>query len=165
MKVAVIMGSISDEKIGFDAVKKLKEFGVEYEVRVISAHRAHSILEKYCINFEKNDISVVIAIAGKAAHLPGVIASMTSCPVIGVPVKTDMMGGLDSLLSIVQMPTGVPVATVGVNAGVNAAIIAAQILALKDNKLKEKLEIHRINNVKSVNDMQLELEKKLEGEM
>lgn len=140
-KVAVLMGSKSDLSVVKPAVSILKNFGVEVEIRVISAHRTPEEAHEFAANAEKNGIEVIICAAGKAAHLGGVIAASTTLPVIGLPVKTDMMGGLDSLLSIVQMPSGIPVATVGVNGGENAGLLALQILAVKypeiSNKLKE----------------------------
>ncbi len=137
-KVAVIMGSTSDEGIMKKAINVLKKFGIDYEVNVLSAHRMPNKSADFAKNAAKNGFSVIIAGAGKAAHLPGVIASHTSLPVIGVPIKTSDLGGLDSLLSIVQMPSGVPVATVAINGSKNAALLAIQILSLKDSSLKKK---------------------------
>lgn len=134
MKVAVIMGSLSDVDQARKVFDKLDAFGVGYEKRVISAHRALDVLEDYVAEFESREIGVVIALAGKAAHLAGVIAGMVTLPVIGVPIKSSTMDGLDSLLSIVQMPSGIPVATVAINGGENAAILATQILAVADPK-------------------------------
>lgn len=139
MRVSIIMGSISDREIADKVVKKLKEFDVHYEVKVISAHRALDLLKNYVENAQEES-EVFIGIAGKAAHLAGVIAGITTRPVIGIPVKSSLMDGLDSLLSTVQMPSGVPVATVAVNGGENAAILAVQMLALKDQELKRKLD-------------------------
>lgn len=139
MRVSIIMGSISDREIADKVVKKLKEFDVHYEVKVISAHRALDLLKNYVENAQEES-EVFIGIAGKAAHLAGVIAGITTRPVIGIPVKSSLMDGLDSLLSTVQMPTGVPVATVAVNGGENAAILAVQMLALKDQELQRKLD-------------------------
>ena len=139
MKVALIMGSKSDLPVALKAMEMLDKFGVPYSARVISAHRALDMLTKYVNSFEKDAVKVVIALAGKAAHLPGVIAGMTTLPVIGVPIKGSAFLGMDSLLSIVQMPTGVPVATVAVDAADNAAIQACQILALNSPELKQKL--------------------------
>ncbi|MDO9492291.1 5-(carboxyamino)imidazole ribonucleotide mutase [Acetobacterium sp.] len=143
-KVAVIMGSDSD----FDIVKKcliaLEKFGIEYDVRVISAHRnPHKIFE-YATTAEERGIEVFIAAAGKAAHLPGVIAGITPLPVIGIPIQTSFQGGLDSLLSIVQMPSGVPVATVAVNGAENAGILAAQMLSIKYPEIREKMKAFKI---------------------
>lgn len=141
-KVAVILGSDSDiEKIE-SCVEVLREFGVPYEVDVISAHRSPQRARDFALNARKNGFGVIIAGAGGAAHLPGVLASMTILPVIGVPVS-GKLSGLDSLLSIVQMPPGVPVATVGVDAGRNAGLLAIQILAHSDEQLQRKLEKYR----------------------
>ena len=138
-KVGILMGSKSDFEVVKPAVNTLKKFGVETEVRVISAHRTPAEAHEFAANAKTNGIEVIICAAGKAAHLGGVIAAYTTLPVIGLPVKTDMMGGLDSLLSIVQMPAGIPVATVGVNAGENAGLLAVQILSIKYRELAAKL--------------------------
>jgi len=138
-KVAVIMGSDSD----FDVVKKcliiLEKFNVDFEAEVISAHRNPDKLFQYAKTASERGVEVIIGAAGKAAHLPGVIAGITTLPVIGIPIQTSFQGGLDSLLSIVQMPAGVPVATVAVNGAENAGILAVQILAGKYPELREKL--------------------------
>ena len=123
-KVGILMGSKSDFDVVKPAVSVLKKFGVETEVRVISAHRTPEEAHEFAATAKEKGIEVIICAAGKAAHLGGVIAAFTTLPVIGLPVKTDMMGGLDSLLSIVQMPAGIPVATVGVNGGENAGLLA-----------------------------------------
>lgn len=138
-KVALIMGSKSDLAVVKPAVTVLKSFGIEVEVHVISAHRTPDEAHDFAKNAKDSGIEVIICAAGKAAHLGGVIAAYTTLPVIGLPVKTDMMGGLDSLLSIVQMPSGIPVATVGVNGGENAGVLAAQILGIKYPDVAEKL--------------------------
>ncbi|MCD8382936.1 MAG: 5-(carboxyamino)imidazole ribonucleotide mutase [Clostridiales bacterium] len=138
-KVAVIMGSDSDLPVMQEAVDRLRSFGIPVEVRVISAHRTPRAAEEFASHAAENGFGVIIAGAGKAAHLGGVLAAYTTLPVIGVPIKTSMMGGLDSLLSMVQMPSGIPVATVGVNAGANAGILAAQLLAVGDEALTAKL--------------------------
>jgi 5-(carboxyamino)imidazole ribonucleotide mutase len=143
-KVAVVMGSNSDEIVMKKALDVLKEFGVDYEVSVISAHRMPEKTREFAKNAKDNGIEVIIAGAGKAAHLPGVIASYTSVPVIGVPVKSSGLGGLDSLFSIVQMPRGVPVACMSLDGAENAAIMAIQILALKYSDLKEKLKEYKV---------------------
>ena len=142
-KVAVLMGSKSDFQVVKPAVKVLKDFGVEAEVRVISAHRTPGEAHDFAANAKDNGIEVIICAAGKAAHLGGVIAAYNTLPVIGLPVKTDMMGGLDSLLSIVQMPSGIPVATVGVNGGENAGLLALQILGVKYPEIAEKLAAYK----------------------
>ena len=139
MKVGILMGSKSDFDVVKPAVTTLKKFGVEAEVRVISAHRTPLEAHEFASSAKEKGIEVLICAAGKAAHLGGVIAAYTTLPVIGLPVKTDMMGGLDSLLSIVQMPAGIPVATVGVNAGENAGLLALQILGVKYPEIAEKL--------------------------
>jgi len=141
--VAVIMGSSSDEIVMKGAEDILSEFGIAFEKVISSAHRAPEKTSNFAKDLKKRGFEVVIAGAGKAAHLPGVVASYTTIPVIGVPVKTDDLGGLDSLLSIVQMPTGVPVATVAINGAKNAAILAVQILALKYEDLNKKLELFK----------------------
>lgn len=138
-KVAVIMGSDSDLPVVSGALKNLKKFDIPYEVRVISAHRTPYEAEKFAASAIDNGFGVIIAAAGKAAHLGGVLAAYTTLPVIGLPIKSSTMDGLDSLLSIVQMPAGVPVATVAINGADNAAILAAQILALSDDSLAKKL--------------------------
>ena len=139
MKVGILMGSKSDFDVVKPAVNVLKKFGVETEVRVISAHRTPEEAHEYAASAKKNGIEVLICAAGKAAHLGGVIAAFTTLPVIGLPVKTDMMGGLDSLLSIVQMPAGIPVATVGVNGGENAGLLALQMLGIKYPEIEKQL--------------------------
>jgi 5-(carboxyamino)imidazole ribonucleotide mutase len=138
-KVAVIMGSDSDLPVMKEALEKLAFFGIPYTVRVISAHRTPAEAERFASTARSEGYGVIIAGAGKAAHLGGVLAAYTTLPVIGVPIKTSMMGGLDSLLSMVQMPSGIPVATVGVNGAANAGILAAQMIAVEDAVLAEKL--------------------------
>lgn len=138
-KVAVIMGSDSDLDTMRPCISRLKEFGVPMEVRVISAHRTPTAAEELASHARENGFGVLIAAAGKAAHLAGVLAAYTTLPVIGVPIKTSMMGGLDSLLSMVQMPKGIPVATVAVDGADNAALLAVQMLSLSDDTLAEKL--------------------------
>lgn len=142
-KVAIIMGSRSDGDVMKPAADMLESFGIVYEITVTSAHRMPNKTRKYISEIEKNGFEVIIAGAGKAAHLPGVIASYTTLPVIGVPIKTEDLGGLDSLLSIVQMPPGVPVATVAINGSRNAAILAIQILAIKYGDINEKLKSYK----------------------
>lgn len=150
-KVAVIMGSKSDWSVVKPAVSVLKSFGVQVEVRVISAHRTPEEAHEFSANAVKNGLEVIICAAGKAAHLGGVIAASTTLPVIGLPIKTDMMGGLDSLLSIVQMPTGIPVATVGVNGGENAGLLAAQILGIKYPEIAEQLAQYKQKMKEKIN--------------
>lgn len=138
-KVAVLMGSKSDFEVVKPTVSVIKDFGVDCEVRVISAHRTPEEAYEFSSTAKERGIEVIICAAGKAAHLGGIIAAKTTLPVIGLPIKTDMMGGLDSLLSIVQMPSGIPVATVGVNGGENAGLLALQILGIKYPEIAAKL--------------------------
>ncbi len=142
-KVALVMGSKSDWAVVKPAADILKSFEVEVEVRVISAHRAPDETHEFAASARERGIEVIICAAGKAAHLGGVMAAYTTLPVIGLPVKTDMMGGLDSLLSIVQMPSGIPVATVGVNGGENAGLLALQILGIKYPVIADKLAAYK----------------------
>jgi 5-(carboxyamino)imidazole ribonucleotide mutase len=137
--VGIIMGSDSDLPIMQAAAIMCEEFGIEYEVTVVSAHRTPERLVKYSKNAEKRGLRVIIAGAGGAAHLPGMVASLTALPVIGVPVKGSSLEGMDSLLSIVQMPGGVPVATVAINGAKNAGILAAQILGVKSKETRKKV--------------------------
>ncbi len=139
MKVGIIMGSTSDLEIMSSAFAVLDDFGVPYEKKVISAHRAPELLAKYASSARERGLSVIIAGAGGAAHLPGVTAAMTTLPVIGVPISGKAFGGMDALLSMVQMPSGIPVATVAVNGAKNAALLAISILSLTDPVLEEKL--------------------------
>jgi 5-(carboxyamino)imidazole ribonucleotide mutase len=150
-KVGILMGSKSDFDVVKPAVSVLKKFGVETEVRVISAHRTPSEAHDFAANAKANGMEVLICAAGKAAHLGGVVAAYTTLPVIGLPVKTDMMGGLDSLLSIVQMPAGIPVATVGVNAGENAGLLALQILGIKYPEIATGLQEYKENMKAKIN--------------
>jgi len=137
--VAVVMGSSSDIGTMSAATEMLTTFNIPFEEKVISAHRNPKALNEYVNQLKIRQVEVVVAGAGKAAHLPGVIASLTALPVIGVPMPTSDLGGLDSLLSIVQMPTGVPVATVAIGGAANAAVLAAQILGLKHPAIAERL--------------------------
>jgi len=138
-KVLIVMGSASDLGVMRPAFDRLNSFGIPFEVRVCSAHRTPEIAGDLAKNAAKNGFGVIIAAAGKAAHLAGVFAGHSTLPVIGVPVKSSTMDGLDSLLSTVQMPKGVPVATVAIDGSDNAAILTAQILALSDETLADKL--------------------------
>ena len=138
-KVAVVMGSTSDWDIMKQACETLAELGIEYEKRVISAHRTPDLMFEFAKSARERGIGAIIAGAGGAAHVAGVTAAMTTVPVIGVPIKTSALGGLDSLLSIVQMPGGIPVSTTAINGAKNAALIAASIFALTDNAVEEKL--------------------------
>ena len=138
-KVAIIMGSDSDLPVMRGCIEKLDSFGIPYEAHIMSAHRTPELSHDFSVNAEKNGFGVIIAAAGKAAHLAGVLAAGTVLPVIGVPMKSSTLDGLDSLLSTVQMPSGIPVATVAVDGAANAAILACQILALSDPSLTEAL--------------------------
>ena len=138
-KVAVIMGSDSDFPVVKAAVEKLKSFGVAYEVHVMSAHRTPDAAAEFSKNAAANGFGVIIAAAGKAAHLGGVLAAHTTLPVIGIPIRSSELDGMDALLSTVQMPPGIPVATVGINGAANAAILAVQMLALSEPALAEAL--------------------------
>ncbi len=138
------MGSSSDLEIMNDACTVLDEFGVSYELHVVSAHRTPEDMIEYGRSAKQRGLRVLIAGAGGAAHLPGMLAAMTTLPVVGVPVALARLDGLDSLLSIVQMPRGVPVATVAINGAANAALLSLRILALQDPKLSEALESHRL---------------------
>lgn len=150
MKVGIIMGSTSDYEVMSGAVEMLENLGIPFEKRVVSAHRTPDLMYEYAKTAKERGISVIIAGAGGAAHLPGMVAAMTTLPVIGVPVKSRALNGLDSLLSIVQMPGGVPVATVAINGAKNAALIAASILALQDGDIADKLEKFRQDQTDSV---------------
>ena len=151
MKVGILMGSKSDFEVVKPAVNVLKKFGVETEVRVISAHRTPNEAHEYAATAKERGVEVLICAAGKAAHLGGVIAAFTTLPVIGLPVKTDMMGGLDSLLSIVQMPAGIPVATVGVNGGENAGLLALQMLGIKYPEIETQLVEYKATMREKIN--------------
>ncbi len=138
-KVSVVMGSDSDMPVMAKAVEVLEQFGVEVEMRIISAHREPDIFFEYAKGAVDRGVKVIIAGAGKAAHLPGMCAALFEGPVIGIPMKTSDLGGVDSLYSIVQMPTGVPVATVAINGGANAGLLAIKMLAMEDAVLASKL--------------------------
>ena len=155
MKVAILMGSTSDYDVMSAAVETLDAFGVPYEKRVISAHRTPDLMIEYARSAKANGIDVIIAGAGGAAHVAGVIAGLTTVPVIGVPIRTQTMGGLDSLLSIVQMPGGIPVATVAINGAKNAALLAVQMLAIKYEDLAAKLEEFRKKQTQKVLDAEI----------
>ncbi len=146
-QVSVVMGSDSDLPIMAKACGVLDELGISYEINVISAHREPEEFFHYAKTAEERGVKVIIAGAGKAAHLPGMCAALFPMPVIGIPMKTSDLGGVDSLYSIVQMPSGIPVATVAINGGVNAGILAAKILAVSDQELLKKLKAY-VNNLK-----------------
>lgn len=160
-KVAIIMGSISDLEVVTPCIRTLEKFDIETDVRIISAHRTPDEAHEYASRAVENGVEVIIGVAGKAAHLAGVLAAYTTLPVIALPISTKMMGGLDSLLSMVQMPKDVPVATVGVDAADNAAILAAQILALKYPVLREKLVEFKKEIARKVNAADAELQGRL----
>ncbi len=136
------MGSTSDLPVMEKAAVLLNEFEIPFEINALSAHRTPREVETFATNAQKNGIKVIIAAAGMAAHLPGVIASMTTIPVIGVPINSTL-DGMDALLAIVQMPPGIPVATVGIDASLNAAILAVQIMAIEDEQLQTKLKVYK----------------------
>ena len=142
-KVAIIMGSDSDRPIVDKTAETLSNFGVEYEMHVYSAHRTPKETTDFALSAEQNGFGVIIAAAGMAAHLAGVIAANTTLPVIGIPCKSATLDGIDALLSVIQMPSGIPVAGVAINGGTNAALLAVEILALSDDELKEKLKEKR----------------------
>lgn len=140
--VGIVMGSDSDMPVMAKAAEMLDRFGIDYEMKIISAHREPDIFFEWAKGAKERGIKVIIAGAGKAAHLPGMCAALFPMPVIGIPMKTSDLGGVDSLYSIVQMPSGIPVATVAINGGQNAGILAAKILATSDAALLEKLEAY-----------------------
>ena len=149
-KVGIIMGSDSDLPIVQKAVDMLKSLEIPYEVHIYSAHRTPVEARDFALNARENGFGVIIAAAGMAAHLAGVVASRTTLPVIGIPCKSSNLDGLDALLATVQMPTGIPVATVAINGGGNAALLAAQILALSDEEIASKLEAMRAKMTEEV---------------
>ncbi|MBE5737479.1 MAG: 5-(carboxyamino)imidazole ribonucleotide mutase [Clostridiales bacterium] len=144
-KVAVVMGSDSDLKVVEKAIETLKNYGVETEVHIYSAHRTPVEAKEFTVSARDNGIGVIIACAGKAAHLAGAIAANTTLPVIGIPIKASVLDGMDALLSTVQMPAGIPVATVAIDGAENAALLAIQILAVEDKELQQKLQDARDN--------------------
>lgn len=160
-KVAVVMGSDSDFPVIEKCLKILEEFGVDAAVTVSSAHRTPDRTAQFAREAEENGFEVIIAAAGKAAHLPGVIAAYTVLPVIGLPIQSSTLDGLDSLLSIVQMPAGIPVATVAINGSENAALLAVQILSVKHPDLREKMKLYREKMRKAVEEKNIKLQEKL----
>ncbi|HMA61211.1 MAG TPA: 5-(carboxyamino)imidazole ribonucleotide mutase [bacterium] len=156
--VGIIMGSDSDLPVMEEAAKILDDFQIEYELTVVSAHRTPHRLYKYAQEAEEKGLEVIIAGAGGAAHLPGMVASVTSLPVIGVPVKTSKLSGLDSLYSIVQMPGGVPVATVAINGAKNAGLLAIQILGTSDKELRQEYKDYKKDMAEKVENIADELE-------
>lgn len=143
-KVGIVMGSDSDMPVMSKAADVLTKLGVDFEMTIISAHREPDVFFEYAKGAEAKGFKVIIAGAGKAAHLPGMCAAIFPMPVIGIPMKTSDLGGVDSLYSIVQMPTGIPVATVAINGGANAGILAAKILAVSDGELLERLKAYSV---------------------
>lgn len=141
-KVGIVMGSDSDMKVMGKAADMLEKFGIDYEMTIISAHREPDLFFKWAKAAEEKGFKVIIAGAGKAAHLPGMCAAIFPLPVIGIPMKTSDLGGVDSLYSIVQMPSGIPVATVAINGGANAGLLAAKILATSDAELLSRLKAY-----------------------
>ena len=151
-KVSIVMGSQSDYKTMVFCQKVLKKLDIKFETKIISAHRTPDRMFQYAMSAEKNDISVIIAGAGGSAHLPGMISALTSLPVLGVPIESKKLKGLDSLLSIAQMPKGIPVGTlaIGEDGAINAALLAASIIAITDIKIKKKLNQWRLSQSKAV---------------
>lgn len=149
-KVSIVMGSDSDLKIMSQAAKVLSDFGIEYEMKIISAHRMPDIFVDYAKSAQERGVSVIIAGAGGAAHLPGMCAALFTLPVIGVPIHTKSLSGVDSLCSIVQMPSGIPVATVAIDGAKNAGLLAVRMLAISDSTLLKKLEDYKEDMKQSV---------------
>lgn len=162
-KVAVIMGSASDLAVAEKATARLASLGIEYEAHVYSAHRTPVEARDFVLRAEENGFGVIIALAGMAAHLAGALAAGCTLPVIGVPVKSSNLNGVDALLSTVQMPTGIPVATVAIDGAANAALLAAQILALSDSELSAKLKKLRAEESAAVLEKDREIAAKLNG--
>ena len=158
-KVGIVMGSDSDMPIMKKAAEFLDQMGIDFEMTIISAHREPDIFFEWAKGAKDRGVKVIIAGAGKAAHLPGMCAALFPMPVIGIPMKTSDLGGVDSLYSIVQMPSGIPVATVAINGGLNAGILAAKILATSDEKLLEKLEVYSEEMKQSVVEKAEKLDK------
>ena len=165
MKVAVIMGSDSDYEVVKDTLRVLKDFNVEFSAKVLSAHRTPFKAIEFAKNASDEGYDLIIGAAGKAAHLPGVMAGVTVLPVIGLPIKSSTMDGLDSLLSIVQMPSGVPVATVAINGAVNAGLLAVQMLSIKDKELREKFINYKEEMKLKVNLKNDNLQKRIREEL
>lgn len=157
-KIGIIMGSDSDLKVMSEAAEVLEDFGIEYELTIVSAHRTPERLFEYAKTAKERNIKIIIAGAGGAAHLPGMVAAITTVPVIGVPIKTKALKGIDSLYSIVQMPAGIPVATVAINGGTNAGLLAVQILSSFDNNVYKKIVDYRESLKNTVLDKAEKLE-------
>ncbi|MBQ2391930.1 MAG: 5-(carboxyamino)imidazole ribonucleotide mutase [Clostridia bacterium] len=159
-KVGIVMGSASDLPVVQKAIDTLEEFGVPYEVHIYSAHRTPVQARDFAINARKNDFGAIIAAAGKAAHLAGALAANTTLPVIGIPVKSSTFDGMDALLSTVQMPSGIPVATVAVDGAANAALLAMQIISVADSDIAALLDKQREDNAKKVLQSDAEISSK-----
>ena len=159
-KVAVIMGSDSDFKVVQNTILKLKEFNVPYEVHIMSAHRTPDEAAEFSKNAKNNGFGVIIAAAGMAAHLAGVLAAHTTIPVIGIPIKSASFDGMDALLATVMMPTGIPVATVAVDGAANAGLLAVQILALSDDNLSAQLENMKKEMAQAVAEKDADIQRK-----
>jgi len=162
-KAAILMGSDSDLPVLEPAFKRLKDFGIPYEAHVMSAHRTPAKACEFACGARGSGFGVIIAAAGKAAHLAGVVAAHTTLPVIGIPVKSSTLDGLDALLSTVQMPSGIPVATVAIDGADNAAILAAQILSLEDAALADKLSKFKTDMAEQVVQKDKQLQEKING--
>ncbi len=160
-KVGIVMGSDSDLPVIKKATDMLSSLGIPFEVHVYSAHRTPEQARDFSVNARKNGFGVIIAAAGMAAHLAGAVAANTTLPVIGIPCKGPVFDGMDALLATVQMPTGIPVATVAVNGGANAALLAAQILAVEDKELADRLDAKRANDAKAVLEKDADIMSKL----
>lgn len=158
--VSIVMGSDSDMPVMSKAAEILDRFGISYEMRIISAHREPDLFFDYAKTAEERGVRVIIAGAGKAAHLPGMCAALFPLPVIGIPMKTSDLGGVDSLYSIVQMPSGIPVATVAINGGANAGLLAVRMLAMEDAVLKAKLKTYSENMAAGVMEKDAALQEK-----
>ncbi|NLL71076.1 MAG: 5-(carboxyamino)imidazole ribonucleotide mutase [Epulopiscium sp.] len=158
--VGIIMGSDSDLPVMQQAAKVLEDFEIPYECTIVSAHRTPERLYQYAKSAEKRGLQVIIAGAGGAAHLPGMVASITALPVIGVPIKTSTLQGVDSLYSIVQMPAGIPVATMAINGSQNAGLLAMQIVGISDKNIREKVREYKQKLAKSVEEKAIQLEAK-----
>lgn len=161
LKTALIIGSDSDLPIVEPCIKTLKKFGMPFEVRVISAHRTPARAEEFASKAVENGYGVIIAAAGKAAHLAGVLAAYTVLPVIAIPIKSSALDGLDALLSMVQMPAGIPVATVAIDGAANAAILACQILSLDEPQLRAKLLDEKVKMAEAVAEKNIKLAEKI----
>ncbi len=162
-KVAVLMGSDSDWPVVRAACAQLDAFGIPYEAHIMSAHRSPAVVAEFAAYARKNGFGVIICAAGMAAHLAGAVAANTTLPVIGIPMKGGAMDGLDALLATVQMPSGIPVATVAINGAKNAAVLAAQILAVSDDALAEKLDAARAKMAEQIAEKEAKLQAELKG--